>query len=316
MSPKVSIIIPAYNAEKYLARCLNSIAVQTMPDFECIIVDDGSIDKTGSVANSFAKRDTRFRVIHQKNAGVSMARQAGIDAATGVYTIQFDADDWVEGTILEELLSVAENTAADMVICDFYMFFLNDKIYVSQQPQSLKTEVVFGQMMQQLHGALWNKLIRRDCYVRYNIHFPSDMKVLEDKYICLSLLSHPIRVEYLPKALYYYDRTQNAQSLLNKGISSADWIKPFELIADTTDLSKSYQYFDRAISYIAYQSLYFTKDKCPNYKAVFGKHRMSIFRAKGYPFHVKVAILLRLFGIRLPLEYLKNKRAGANWYSK
>lgn len=158
-TPKVSVIVPAFNAEKYLARCLRSVSDQTMPDFECIVIDDGSMDKTGEIAEGFAEKDTRFRVIHQDNGGLSVARQTGIDAATGIYTIQFDADDWVEATILEELLIEAEEKKADMVICDINCIIPTGQFLWCQKPTSLETNVVLGEMMRRLYGSLCNKLI-------------------------------------------------------------------------------------------------------------------------------------------------------------
>lgn len=173
MNPKVSIIVPAYNAEKFLTRCLDSVAAQTMPDFECIIVDDGSTDKTGEIADFFAKKDSRFRVVHQENGGVAVARQTGIDTATGIYTIQFDADDWVEDNMLEIMLCEAETQDADMVICDCYRreSIEGDEIRLSQKPKSLDREIVLGQLMHDLVATLWNKLIKRECYIAYGIHF-------------------------------------------------------------------------------------------------------------------------------------------------
>ena len=306
MNPKVSVIVPAYNAEKFLTRCLNSVAAQTMPDFECIIVDDGSTDKTGEIADSFAKKDSRFRVVHQENKGVSVARQRGLDEASGIFTIQFDSDDWVETTILEEMLAEAEAREADMVICDFNIVSQNGIIRESQRPKSLRTESVLGQIMQyQLHGSLWNKLIRKACYQNYDIHFIHNMRLLEDQFICLSLLVHPIKVEYVPKALYYYDRTQNTESLLNKGdVPAEDWIRPLEMIANTTDISKVQDYYDNAILYIAYQILLRPGVKL-DYAQRFARYLPSIRRAKGYPFRVKLLVLLGIAGIRLPLYALK-----------
>ena len=305
MNPKVSVIVPAYNAEKFLARCLNSIAVQTMPDFECIIVDDGSIDKTGLVADSFAKRDTRFRVIHQKNAGVAMARQAGIDAATGVYTIQFDADDWVEENILEELVNKADENDADLVICDINVITPTEDIIWVQRPESLRPEVVFGQMMQQLYGSLCNKLIRKDCYQKYNVRFIPGMNLAEDQYVCLCILSHSIIIGYVPKALYHYDRTQNAKSLVNTGMPPADRLRPLELIAESIDVTDVQAYFDDAILFIAYEALSFSKEKCTNYTNLFKKHLPSIRRATGFPFRVKLLVLLRIYGVRIPIGLIK-----------
>lgn len=303
MQPKVSIIVPAYNAETFLTRCLNSIAAQTMPDFECIIVDDGSIDKTGLVADSFAKRDTRFRVIHQKNAGVAMARQAGIDAATGVYTIQFDADDWVEANMLEELLYEAEMTNADIVICDINVITQSENMLFSQKPASLERSVVLGQIMQELHCSLCNKLIKRACYK--DIHFPSGM-FSEDQYVCLCLLAPPsIKVGYTSKTLYHYDQTQNPNSLTKGKIGSVARLKSLELFAASNDLSSVQAYYDRAILHIAYEVLSYSQESIRVYVKLFKKHLSSILRAKGYPFRVKLLVVLGVYGVRVPIQTIK-----------
>ena len=305
MTPAVSIVVPAFNAEKCLERCLHSIEVQTLTTFECIIVDDGSSDSTGMIADDFANKDLRFKVIHQKNSGVAAARQSGIDAATGIYTIQFDADDWVEPQILEELVAVATETGADMVICDFYMVTVDGISYDSQKPESLDTMTVFGQIMQQRQPTLWNKLIKRDCFKRYDLHFIPDMKMGEDQYICLSLLSNPIKVEYLPKALYYYDRTSNHQSLMAVASSPEAKMRPLELIASSVDITAVQNYFDAAVMVNAYQALLIPKAKCPDYQKIFKKYRSSILRAKGYPFRVKFLVLLRIYGIYIPIHSIK-----------
>lgn len=304
--PKVSIIIPAYNAEKYIKRCLDSVVAQTMPDFECIIVDDGSTDRTGAIADNYARNDPRFKVIHQPNGGVSVARQTGIDVATGVYTIQFDADDWTEPNILEELVFIADLKDADMVLCDVVRITNNGEIYEHQRPLSLEPEIVFGQLLQpQLEAGLWNKLIKRQCYKRYNIQFIPDMKVCEDQYFCLRLLSHPIIVQYVPKALYHYDLTQNPKSLSSPGIPPAAKIRPLELIARTTNISKIRVFYDSAILFSAYEALFFSTKDCPNYTELFKKHLPSIRRAKGFPFRVKLLVILRLYGIRVPIVSIK-----------
>lgn len=306
--PKVSIIIPAYNAEKFIERCLDSVAAQTMPDFECIIVDDGSTDRTGEIADEYARNNSRFKVIHQPNGGVSVARQTGIDAATGVYTIQFDADDWVEATMLEEMLREAEKVDADMVICDIYHRepWQNEEVYLSQCPKSLDPMIILGQMMHDLLGSLCNKLIRRKCYQLYDIHFIPKM-LSEDQYVCLCLLANPIKVGYVPKAFYHYDRTQNPDSLVNSGISPMERLRPLELIATATDISPIQDYFDKAILLLAYEALFLPKKECPSYNAVFKKYLPSIFRAKGFPFRVKFFIVLRTCGVYLPMHSIKKR---------
>lgn len=302
--PKVSVIVPAYNSEKYLECCLNSIAVQTMPDFECIIVDDGSTDKTGEIADSYAKKDPRFQVIHQSNSGVAVARQRGINASSGIYTIQFDSDDWVERTILEDLFTQAKKSDADMVMCDINVITPSENTIWSQEPASLESKIVLGQMMQQLCCGLWNKLIKRSCYQEYHIQFVSG-QLSEDLYVCLCLLAHPMRIEYVPKALYHYDQTKNPGSLSKNLILSLARLKSLELFADYHSLSKVQGYYDNAILQTAYDTLLLFSDKCSNYSEIFKKHLPSIYRAKGYPFRVKVLVLLRIYGIYIPVQSIK-----------
>lgn len=306
VSPKVSVIVPAYNAEKFLTRCLDSIAAQTMPDFECIIVNDGSQDATGKIAEAFSNRDPRFLLLNNEtNQGQSAARQKALDKSSGIYTIHVDSDDWVEATLLEELIPYAEATGADMVIFDWIQTTYHEDIFESQKPKSLAPHIILGQMLRpDLHASLCNKLIKRSLYSKYGIHFIPGM-LMEDQYICLCLLSHPIKIEYLPKALYHYDRTQNPNSTVNKGIAPAARLKPLELISSSTDISIVQEYFDRAILYIAYEALFFPKERCPNYSELFKKHLPSIRRAKGFPFHIKLTVLFKIYGVSIPINTLK-----------
>ena len=113
--PQVSIIVPVYNVEAYLRRSLNSILAQTIPNWECICVDDGSPDGCGAILDEYAARDARFVVIHKENGGTSTARNAGLDAARGEYISFVDPDDWIEPNTYELALSAARETDADLV---------------------------------------------------------------------------------------------------------------------------------------------------------------------------------------------------------
>lgn len=199
--PLVSVIVPVYKAETTIHRCVDSLLAQTLKDFEIVLVDDGSPDRCGEICDEYARNDSRIKVIHQKNMGVSAARQAGIDNATGEYTIHADPDDWVESTELEELYMKAKDDDADMVICDFYE---NDDIYHKQEPSSLDSKVVLFELFQQLHGSCCNKLVRRACYSDFGVRFPKDIYFCEDKYVLCSILVNKIKVSYLAKAFYHY----------------------------------------------------------------------------------------------------------------
>lgn len=218
LQPKISVIVPVFKAEAYLNRCVDSLLVQTFKDFEILLIDDGSPDKSGELCDEYAVKDSRVRVFHKENGGVSSARQFGIDNALGEYTIHADPDDWVEQTMLEELYAKAIEDDADMVICDFYVELKNKRIYKRQQPSKLDNQTVFREFFQQLHCSCWNKLIRRACYQNYNICFPKEMNFREDAFVMFSLLIYPIKISYLPKAFYHYDYFTNTNSIVRKPI--------------------------------------------------------------------------------------------------
>lgn len=119
-SPKISIIVPVYNVEKYLRHCLDSIRAQTFTDFECICIDDGSSDGSGKILDEYAEKDSRFVVIHKDNGGVSSARNAGLDVARGEWLAFVDSDDWVEKDFLFEQFSDGTSGDFEAVVCGMF----------------------------------------------------------------------------------------------------------------------------------------------------------------------------------------------------
>ena len=119
--PLISVIVPVYNTEKYLPRCIDSILAQTFTDFELLLIDDGSTDKSGTICDEYAKKDKRIRVFHKENGGVSTARQLGIDKAIGIYSIHTDGDDWIEKDMLKDMYDKIIEKNADILIADFFI---------------------------------------------------------------------------------------------------------------------------------------------------------------------------------------------------
>lgn len=221
--PKISVIVPVYKAEKYLHRCVDSILAQTFTDFEVLLIDDGSPDRSGEICDEYAQKDSRVRVFHKENGGVSSARQCGIDNAQGKYTIHADPDDWVEPNMLEELYAKAEEDDADMVICDFF-FHKQQIIYKKQTPKNLAVKSLLRQYLaQELHGSMWNKLIRKEVYITYNVNFNLNMTLWEDLYVICCMLQHPIKVAYLNNAYYHYDFSINDNSLVRTATEKGLW---------------------------------------------------------------------------------------------
>lgn len=202
---KISIICPVYKAEKYLHKCIESIIAQTLTDWELILVDDGSPDSSGELCDKYAIQDSRIRIIHKQNEGVSVARQTGLDAAHGEYVIHVDSDDWVEPNMLEELYKKAKQDDADIVICDYFNNIGTKQTICRQRPSSLEPQQVLIELFQQLHGSCCNKLARRVCYKQYGIEFPRGINYCEDLFTWVQFLSHKeVKVAYLNQAFYHY----------------------------------------------------------------------------------------------------------------
>lgn len=209
---KVSIIMPVYNAEKYLHRAINSILSQTMKEWELILINDGSTDSSASICEEYTDLDERVKVIHKENEGVAIARKIGIENATGEYSIHFDSDDWAEPTMLEELYNKAKIENSDMVIADY---FINDKkkqILCKQEPTSLQpSKVLIDIFNNKLFGALWNKLIRTNLYKKYSATFFYGINYCEDVLVCAQIMKHQeVKIAYLDKAFYHYYINENS----------------------------------------------------------------------------------------------------------
>ena len=226
--PLVSIIIPVYNVELYLSKCIDSILAQSFTDWECILVDDGSKDNSGSICDNYALKDNRIKVIHQNNRGVSIARQVGIDNVCGEYSIHIDPDDWVESNMIEELYNKVKSDDADMVICDYFKHEGGVQQYINQRPNLLEPIKIIEQMLTtnmypQLYGSCCNKLVRCSCFnssdnlIRFE---PEDLSLGEDVvFNCRLLMSTVHRVSYLNKAFYHYEvRSNSLCSTLEKNI--------------------------------------------------------------------------------------------------
>ncbi|EJW94321.1 group 2 family glycosyl transferase, partial [gut metagenome] len=205
MEGLISIIVPVYKAEKYLARCIHSILSQQYHNWELLLIDDGSPDRSGVLCDEFAKSDSRIKAFHKQNGGVSSARQYGLDHSQGEYIIHVDPDDWIEGDMLSTLYSTAKCEDADMVICDFY--WDGDPSFISKQkPEQLNSTCVLNSFFDgTMHASCCNKLVRKATIDKYNITFPLELSLYEDLFFNSSLLMHDIRIAYCPSAFYHYD---------------------------------------------------------------------------------------------------------------
>jgi len=201
---KISVIIPVYNREKSLRKCLDSVIKQTYENLEIILVDDGSQDNSGAICDDYAIMDKRFRVIHQPNAGVAAARNAGLAMATGDYIGWVDSDDWIEPGMYKCMLDNALEFEADIVVCSHLEQYENRSIFKGwQQREILDTEQALGLLLQDdiIKNYLWDKLWHRELFD--DVRFP-DVTIFEDMAVMYKLFVQAKKVVCLPNQGYNY----------------------------------------------------------------------------------------------------------------
>ncbi|MBQ9254553.1 MAG: glycosyltransferase family 2 protein [Bacteroidales bacterium] len=262
--PLVSVIIPVYKAEQYIEKCIESFLSQTLRDFELLLVDDGSPDRSGEICESFTT-DERVKVFHKQNEGVALTREYGMNKATGEYTIHADPDDWVEKTMLEKLYNKAKQDDADMVICDFYLETNGKVLYQHQKPTTNST-VAKDILRFNIERSLCTKLIKRECYSRYDVHFVKGFNHGEDFLVSMQLCCHPeLKISYLPEAFYHYVKifnensiTKNRENSYNKESFDYD-CRYLQVLSKYIDDKEEYDYQEavnifRAFSYKVFTS--------------------------------------------------------------
>ena len=215
----VSIIIPVYNVEKYLDRCIDSVLKQSYQNIEVLLVDDGSTDKSGLLCDRWAEKDSRIRVIHKVNEGVSVARNTGLDQANGDYIAFVDSDDFIDANMIETLYNTLQIKHAEMSICSFvFVDETGTPLEEENQSSPIKDEILTGyEVIQKLAGdrgwyfhLAWNKIYKRSLFS--DIRFPVN-KFAEDAFIAHRLLGKCTTVACIHDACYYY--TQRADSLVH-----------------------------------------------------------------------------------------------------
>ena len=221
MNTKVTVIVPVYNTEKYIHKCIQSLLAQTYKNIEIILVDDGSMDRCPQICDEYAARCPWIRSIHQKNTGVSGARNRGLEMATGTKIAFVDSDDWIQPAMIEEMVSAAEEHAADIVICD-WMIFEHGEEKGEAQTQAIHNSAPMEQirdefLMDYYPSYMCNKLFNKDLFT--GIRFPENITYYEDMYIHAELFCRCKKAFYLAKPFYCYRihvSSANSQSYIHQ----------------------------------------------------------------------------------------------------
>lgn len=207
--PLISVVVPTYNVQMYLERCLVSLLNQTYPAFELILVDDGSTDASGMICDQYARQDARIRVIHKTNGGVSSARNAGVVAMQGDLLAFVDPDDWVEAPYLEELAApLLQDEKIDMIIGCFPLREDGQGVVISEGKKEKAGYLAEkARLRQMLDGVYWDESLFGKLYKRAlwtDFSFPDALQVGEDLYANWQILQRAEKAYYTPSQRYHY----------------------------------------------------------------------------------------------------------------
>ena len=307
----ISVIIPVYNVEKYLIRCVDSVVNQTYKNLEIILVNDGSTDSSGILCDKLAKNDARIKVIHKENGGLSDARNIGQQESKGVYIIFVDSDDYVHVDMINSLYEQITNENADVSMCGVMNVYLN-----SQNPQCADTELYFTcekkeflkeyLIGERIPGSICNKLLKRS--VANKLKFPVG-KIYEDAFYHYDLISVAEKFVVNTKPYYYY--YHRGGSITTKPFKNKDLVyidiykKYYELILENYEDLKEEGFFRFAYSYffildkMLIEENYSLFEEYDNIVKFLKRNAVKIFRNKIFRKGRRIAALALLINVRL-----------------
>lgn len=238
----ISVIIPVYNVEKYLNRCIDSVVNQTYTNLEIILIDDGSSDSSGKIADEWGKRDKRIKVIHKKNEGVSVARNYGVELARGKYIGFVDSDDYIEKNMFEILYKNILYTNSNISMCNYYIvnqdYTYNHKHNINGNLLIIENQQDFFKLLNRNYyrGFVWNKIFERE--IVRNIKFDEKIHMCEDLLWVSRIATESIKYCFDNRCLYYYVKRED--SAYNSGMTEKNIsvIKAYESIIKMLEENK------------------------------------------------------------------------------
>ena len=238
---KVSIILPIYNVEEYIAECLDSILRQTYQNLEIILIDDGSPDASGKICDEYQEKDNRIRVLHKVNSGVSAARNSGLEMATGEYIAFADPDDWLEPDMIEQMMNALKSRQAECSFCRFHTEIIEPgkrQFYKAIEAKTGDSADAVSQMLKSLaYGTMvWNKLFHRSLIYKQDgsfVRFDETLKCGEDEVWLIEVVQNANCIAYLKEELYYW-RVRENSAYREEGITD---IKITDVIAQEMALN-------------------------------------------------------------------------------
>ena len=335
MKNKISIIIPVYNVENYLKRCIDSILNQTITNFEVIAINDGSTDNSLKILKEYALLDKRIKVINKKNEGVSVARNIGINNSKGQYITFVDADDYLEKNALEIMLNIIKKENVDIVRTTYYRIIDNNKSYETKNNynglyklnKKHRNNIIDSILKQNLKSYLWLLLIKKELIIKNNIYFEKELYVHQDLDYYIKLFKYAKNVYFSDSLTYYYVYNElgskNIKNIKRNIISNINLSKKLLNILDKSkkgliyllSINLTFNYFNRLYNEdkILFNNIYnnlLNNNEFLNMIYFIDKNKLYKnfkYRDRIYFIFVKRKISSKLFSIIFIIKQIKDK---------
>lgn len=322
---KISVIIPVYNVEKYLSKCLNSLICQSFQDIEFICINDGSTDNSLNLLEQYALKDSRIKVITQPNKGPACARNKGLSIATGEYISFVDSDDFVENDAYERLYSIAKVKRADLIVYNANAFsnqripvenWIHERIHSKRNKfySHFNTKIIFKE--KGTRPFLWLHMVKASVLRDYNIHFNEDLTLGEDQAFQMLYLPYCRRVAFVSHVFYNY-RIGNRESLMtrynedrykkiNQHLEMMDFVTDYWLAHDFITNVETL-FIEWAVEFFYWDFMYFLYDR----QIEIAKKLMIIFDKLNYKNHIEGCEQITIRRLRL-YELVANTESPIN----
>ena len=254
VTPKISVIVPVYNVEKYIDECAKSVINQTLHDIEIIFVDDCGTDNSMAVVEKYAKNDNRIKIVkHEKNSGLSASRNTGIKHSFAPYLMFCDSDDFYSPTICQELFDAIEKSGADIAICGTNIIYECDENLKSSDDEYYRikytgTKKVKNEIINNCDVSAWNKIFKKSIFEKYDLRYPFGLKY-EDAFLFRMYMLWAKKITFVNKKLHNYRR--RAGSIMNKTFKKCDTsaIDHLKIAIECFNYMTKYKKFDENSDY-------------------------------------------------------------------
>ena len=316
---KLTIIIPTYNSEKYIEKCIISILKQTYTNLEIIIIDDNSSDNTYEICQKIQKNDLRIKLLrNSKNVGVSITRNLGIDIATGEYITFVDSDDYIEENLYEKLIEKIENENIDIAMCNFYMELNSKDTRINGENKKMvldKGKILDYMFLPDYYcGFVWNKIYKTDIIKSNNLRFDNNIFICEDMLFNCQYIGKIEKGFYTTAKLYHYIQRTNSSYNRKynerwKTVTQAyEKMKQYISEQNMKNFQYSYLYALLNLKEKIYMEEFKEKELLQDINNRIKDNRSGIQSNKNLSLKLKIKIYIKLYMLRLFLQLKKIKK--------